>query len=170
MNLKLEGKLFVVTGATSGFGRAIAITLIDEGAHVILNARGEEKLNKLKSAYPDQVETVAGDITTDATMSEIICTLGLRRLDGVLMNAGGPPAKSFVTTEMDDWDDSYASILRWKVKFTKIPLVFIDSIFDVQGLFGSLSRINSSSNPKTPLIEGENLKYSKYKSTPNPNS
>ncbi len=28
MDLKLEGKLFVVTGATSGFGRAIAITLI----------------------------------------------------------------------------------------------------------------------------------------------
>ena len=51
MDLKLEGKLFVVTGATSGFGRAIAITLIDEGAHVILNARGEEKLNNLKYIY-----------------------------------------------------------------------------------------------------------------------
>ncbi len=155
MDLKLEGKLFVVTGATSGFGRAIAITLIDEGAHVILNARGEEKLNKLKSAYPDQVETVAGDITTDATMSEIICTLGLRRLDGVLMNAGGPPAKSFVATEMNDWDDSYASILRWKVKFTKILL---DKFVDQQ--YGRILYIESVSvkQPVENLVLSNSLR------------
>ena len=55
MELGLTGKLFVVTGATSGFGRAIALALIEEGANVILNARGEEKLLKLKEAYPDQI-------------------------------------------------------------------------------------------------------------------
>ena len=49
-----------------------------------------------------------------------------------------------------------------------MALVFSDSIFDVQGLFGSLSRINSSFKPKTPRMDGENLKYSKYKSTPKP--
>ena len=127
MELQLKGKLFVVTGATSGFGRAIAMSLIHEGAQVILNARGAEKLEAIQAEFPDQVETVVGDITTDATMSEITRTLGLRRIDGVLINAGGPPAKSFVATEMDDWDDSYESILRWKVKFTKILLErFID--------------------------------------------
>jgi len=122
MELKLSKKLFVVTGATSGFGRAVAIALIKEGAQVIINARGKEKLLEIQNEYPDQVQIVAGDITTDAAMSEITRTLGLRRIDGVLINAGGPPAKSFVATEMDDWDNSYESILRWKVKFTKILL------------------------------------------------
>lgn len=122
MELLLKEKLFIVTGATSGFGKAIALSLIKEGAKVILNARGAEKLEQLQSNFPNQVEIVVGDITTDATMSEITRTLGLRRCDGVLINAGGPPAKSFVATEMDDWDDSYERILRWKVKFTKILL------------------------------------------------
>ena len=51
-----------------------------------------------------------------------------------------------------------------------MALVFIDSIVPVQGLFGSLSLINSSFNPKTPLIEGENIKYSEKRSIPNPSS
>ena len=54
-----------------------------------------------------------------------------------------------------------AATLYSKVKFTKIPRVFIDSIFPVQGLFGSSSRRSSSVRAKTPRIEGENLKYSR---------
>lgn len=122
MDFDIKDRLYVVTGATSGFGKAIADTLINEGAHVILNARGEEKLATFKEKYPDQVEIVPGDITTDATISEITRKIGIRKLDGVLINAGGPPAKSFVATEMDDWDNAYESILRWKVKLTKALL------------------------------------------------
>ena len=46
MNLELESQLFIVGGATSGFGRAIATSLLNEGANVIVVARGEEKLNE----------------------------------------------------------------------------------------------------------------------------
>ena len=46
----------------------------------------------------------------------------------------------------------------------------IEFTFDVQGLVGELSRTNSSPIPKTPRIEGVNLKYSVYKSIPKPNS
>lgn len=122
MDFQLRDRLFIITGATSGFGRAVAEHLIQEGAHVILNARGEEKLIALQAQYKDQVEIVPGDITTDATISNITRKLGTRKLDGILINAGGPPAKSFVATEMDDWDDAYESILRWKVKLTKVLL------------------------------------------------
>ena len=44
MDLGITGRLYVVTGATSGFGKAIADSLIAEGAKVIINARGEERL------------------------------------------------------------------------------------------------------------------------------
>lgn len=50
----------------------------------------------------------------------------------------------------------------------KIPRVEIFEIFPVHGLFGSASGINSFLFPKTPRIEGENLKYSIYKSIPKP--
>lgn len=148
MDLHLKNDLFVVTGATSGFGRAIALGLIREGAHLIINARGEEKLVEMKAQYPDKVEVIAGDITTDATLSEITRTLGSRKLSGVVINAGGPPAKSFVSTAIDDWDDAYESILRWKVKMTKMLL---DKLIEQQ--YGRIVYIESAS-VKQPI---ENL-------------
>ena len=119
MELKLAEKLFVVTGATSGFGRAIAESLIKENATVIINARGTEKLEAFQAQYPKNIEVVAGDITSDAVISQLIRTIDDRELSGMLINAGGPPAKSFINTEMQDWDNAYQSILRWKVKLTQ---------------------------------------------------
>lgn len=119
MDLKLEDKLFVVTGATSGFGKAIALALINEKAKVIVNARGEERLNALKAEFPDQIEILVGDITTDAIISKLMIMLRNRTLSGMVINASGPPAKSFVKTNITDWDQAYESILRWKVKITK---------------------------------------------------
>ena len=122
MDLGITGRLYVVTGATSGFGKAIADCLIAEGAKVIINARGEERLNEIKAIHPEQIEIIAGDITTDATISALINKIGDRQLDGALINAGGPPAKSFISTELGDWDNAYKNILRWKVKLTKALL------------------------------------------------
>ncbi len=119
MNLQLKDKLYVVTGATSGFGRAIAESLIAENAHVIINARREEKLQEFQQQYPDQIEIICGDITTDATISALVNKVGNRQLSGLVVNAGGPPAMSFVKSNISDWDDAYKSILRWKVKLTK---------------------------------------------------
>lgn len=125
MDLGIKDKLFVVTGATSGFGKSIAKKLIAEGAKVIINARGEEKLLNFQKEFPDSIEIIAGDITTDATISNLLRKIADRPLAGALINAGGPPAKSFIKTELSDWDDAYQRILRWKVKFTKalIPLM-----------------------------------------------
>lgn len=130
MDLGIKNKLFVVTGATSGFGKAIADCLVAEGAHVIINARGEEKLIAAKAAHSDQIDYIAGDITSDATISALINKIGAKRLDGMLINAGGPPSKSFVATELGDWDNAYKNILRWKVKLTKALLPkFIDQSY-----------------------------------------
>lgn len=119
MDLKIENKLFVVTGATSGFGKAIATALINEKAKVIINARGEEKLLEFKKAHPENIEVIVGDITTDAIISKLRILIGDRQLSGIVINAGGPPAKSFIKTNITDWDDAYERILRWKVKITK---------------------------------------------------
>jgi len=124
MDLNLRKKLFVVTGATSGFGKSIANGLLNEGAEVIINARGEEKLVAFQKENPENIEIIPGDITTDATISELLRKIGDRKLSGLVINAGGPPAKSFIKTNIADWDDAYESILRWKVKITQefLPL------------------------------------------------
>lgn len=119
MNLNLKGGLFVVTGSTSGFGKSIAEQLIREGAHVIINARGEDKLEVLHKKYPDQTDILPGDITSDAVISQLLRMVHGKKLHGIVINAGGPPAKSFINTEISDWDNAYEKLLRWKVKLTQ---------------------------------------------------
>ncbi len=118
MDFNLSDKLFTVLGATSGLGLAITESLIAEGANVIINARGEENLNAIKAKFGEKIEILQGDITTDATIANLFRLIGKRTLHGIVINAGGPPAKSFLETDLSDWDDAYKNILRWKVKLT----------------------------------------------------
>lgn len=148
MDLSIQGKLFVITGGTSGFGRAIADSLLQEGAQLIVNARGLEKLESLQQEFPDQVEYIAGDITSDATISKLIRLIDDRVLSGVLINASGPPASSFISTEMQEWDQAYQTVLRWKVKLTKAILPMM-----TQHHYGRIVYIESAS-VKQPI---ENL-------------
>ena len=119
MDLNLKENLFVVTGSTSGFGKSIAEQLISEGAHVIINARGEDKLETLHKKYPHQTDILPGDITSDAVISELLRMVHGKKLHGIVINAGGPPAKLFINTEITDWDNAYEKLLRWKVKLTQ---------------------------------------------------
>lgn len=122
MDLEIRDKLFFVSGATSGFGKSTAIALLNEGARLIINARGEEKLKEIEQAHPGKVRGVAGDIAAEETMEGVFRAIGDDLLDGMLVNAGGPPAKSFLETTIEDWDAAYASVLRWKVQLTNLLL------------------------------------------------
>jgi 3-oxoacyl-[acyl-carrier protein] reductase len=119
MDLKIKGQTFIICGATSGFGYAIANQLTGEGANVIALARGEEKLKELRDAIPGKVEIFVGDITQDRTIDLLVKRTESQTISGILVNAGGPPAKSFEETRIEDWDNAYNHILRWKVNLTK---------------------------------------------------
>ena len=119
MDLAIKDQLFIIGGAGSGFGKAIADALLAEGAHIIAIARNEEKLQALEQAKPAQVEIIAGDITQQQTLDKIIGAIGNRQLHGILVNAGGPPAKTAMETTLQDWDEAYRQILRWKVDITQ---------------------------------------------------
>ncbi len=148
MDLQINKQLFLVGGATSGFGKAIAQALLKEGANIIAVARGEEKLKALQVSAPDQVEIIAGDISDSAVISTIIKNIGNRQLHGLIVNAGGPPAKTVLETTLEDWDTAYKNILRWKVEITQalVPAMIANK-------YGRILYIESAS-VKQPL---ENL-------------
>jgi 3-oxoacyl-[acyl-carrier protein] reductase len=125
MDLRLKNKLFIVSGASSGFGKAIAITLTKEDAKVIAVARGIDKLEALKKEFPG-IETVSLDMTLSESLDALAKVVGKRELTGIVVNAGGPPAKAFLETEMGDWDEAYKNILRWKVELTRTFLPYFE--------------------------------------------
>lgn len=148
MNLQIKDHLFIICGATSGFGKAIAEALIAEGANIIAVARGEEKLKALQSTAPAQVEIFAGSMSDQQTIDQLKTIVGKRQLHGMVVNAGGPPAKTVLETTLEDWDNAYQNILRWKVALTQ---TFVPAMMEHR--YGRVVYIESSS-VKQPL---ENL-------------
>jgi len=139
MNLAINNHLFIVGGATSGFGKAIATALISEGASIIAVARNKEKLIQLQSAAPAQIDILSGDLSDPLLLPQLVALVGDRPLHGILVNAGGPPAKTVLETTLADWDHAYQLLLRWKVAITQafVPtmvangygrLVFVESV------------------------------------------
>jgi 3-oxoacyl-[acyl-carrier protein] reductase len=119
MDLALKQKRYIVCGATSGFGQAIARQLVEEGAEIIAVARSEEKLNEFAQVYGRQVQILIGDITESKTIAHLVKLTEKEELAGILVNASGPPARSFVETTLADWDEAYRQLIRWKVEITK---------------------------------------------------
>jgi 3-oxoacyl-[acyl-carrier protein] reductase len=147
MDLQIKNHLFIAGGATSGFGKAIAEALLQEGAEVIVVARGVDKLKIIYSNQPNAT-IVEGDITQATTIEQLKAIVGNRQLHGVLVNAGGPPAKMVLETTLEDWDDAYKKILRWKVAITQ---AFVPAMMKTG--YGRILYIESSS-VKQPI---ENL-------------
>jgi 3-oxoacyl-[acyl-carrier protein] reductase len=119
MDLSIKEKLFIVTGASSGLGYAVLKRLLDEGADVIAVARSKERLQEIEDAYPGTMVSYAGDLTEERTLDAILSLVGSQRLDGIFINAGGPPAMPFMETELKDWDRAFHLLFRWKYLMVK---------------------------------------------------
>lgn len=122
MNLQIENRLFIVTGASDGLGLAVTENLLKEKARVIAVSRSKRILETLAKQYPDQLEIITGDLFSTEFANEILKVVASRRLQGIFVNAGGPPAKTFLQTTIEDWDEAYRSLLRWKVNLIQLLL------------------------------------------------
>ncbi|MGD9945025.1 MAG: SDR family NAD(P)-dependent oxidoreductase [Burkholderiaceae bacterium] len=92
MDLGLQGKVAVVTGASRGLGRATALALAAEGAQVVAVARASAELAELESAHAGRCLALAGDLLDPATpqraLDEALRRFG--RLDIAVVNTPGP--------------------------------------------------------------------------------
>ena len=105
MDLGVAGRVALVTASSAGLGRASALALAAEGAHVVVTSRNEERLRlaeKELRAGGAEVLAVAADVTDPATPPALVeATLDrFGRLDIVVANAGGPPRGGAL--EVDD--------------------------------------------------------------------
>ena len=87
---RLDGKVAVITGGSSGIGLASAQRFVDEGAHVLITGRRQSELDNAKALIGDGVITVAVDSTNDADLTGCLRRSSRRRvgLDILLVNSG----------------------------------------------------------------------------------
>jgi 3-oxoacyl-[acyl-carrier protein] reductase len=107
MDLELRGRVCIVTGASQGIGLAISRRLVDEGARVLMVARGEERLQ----AAADDVgaEWLAADVTDPDCAPRIVGTAveQFGALDVLVNNAGTSANKPLATLTDDDWREQF---------------------------------------------------------------
>lgn len=83
-------KTALITGASSGFGKACVEAFIKEGYKVIALARRKERLEELKNTYKDQIHIVCVDVRKQKKVFEAINDLpdGFKEIDVLFNNAG----------------------------------------------------------------------------------
>ena len=128
MDLGVKDKVYFLAASTRRLGRAVAQELKDSGASVFLGGRDEKTLvQTLKDMGADQDRTVHGSVL-DASSAESIeqwIEEGLHtfgRMDGILVNAGGPPAGKFKDFDDSDFDAAYQLTLMSSVRMIRESL------------------------------------------------
>jgi NAD(P)-dependent dehydrogenase (short-subunit alcohol dehydrogenase family) len=88
---KLEGKVAVITGGTSGLGLATAERFVAEGAHVFVTGRRQHELDRAVEKIGRNVTGVQGDISSLADLDRLYATVKDQegRVDVLFANAGG---------------------------------------------------------------------------------
>jgi 3-oxoacyl-[acyl-carrier protein] reductase len=145
MDLGLTGRAYLVTGGSSGLGRATAQSLADDGASVAVSARSEEAVLRTAEELGDNaIGLVAdnGDPQAAATLIErTVARFG--RLDGLLVSVGGPPKGAFSALNDDQWRSSFDTILMGTVRLIREAVPVLKP--------GSAIALVLSSSVRTPI-------------------
>ena len=105
---KLENKVAIITGATSGMGKAIAQTFVTNGAKVILSGRDEERGKALEKELGEHAIFMAGDVRNSGYNEQLVNSAieHFGRLDILAMNAGVLGIGSVTELPDDVWKNT----------------------------------------------------------------
>ncbi|GAB2938993.1 oxidoreductase [Nonomuraea fastidiosa] len=116
--------IWLITGSSRGFGRALAQAALDRGDHVLATARDPRRLDDLVQRYGDRVRTFPLDVTdaeaARAAVREAVTAFG--RLDVVANNAGYANSSAIEETPDDDFRAQVETNFYGVVNVTKAAL------------------------------------------------
>ncbi len=127
MDFGLENKVALVAASSKGLGRAVAEELANEGAVLMLCARGEAALEAAREqleAAGRRVEAETADLTVPADVDRVVDTANARlgRIDILVTNTGGPPAGPFESHSPEVWQEAVRQNLDSVVNLTRAVL------------------------------------------------
>jgi NAD(P)-dependent dehydrogenase (short-subunit alcohol dehydrogenase family) len=111
----LDGKVAIITGATSGIGERTAELFVEEGARVLFTGRRKPQGEAIARRLGKNASFVAADATEEADWERLIGHVLERhgRLDALFNNAGGPaPTGGIESVPVDGFDRAMALLLR----------------------------------------------------------
>ena len=146
MDLGLKDKVALVTGASRGIGKRIALALAAEGAKLCICGRTEETLGEAVAeieALGVEVEAAVQDVTTSEG-AEAVVALARDRLDGVdilINNVGGSKWTPFVEIDDQEWDDIINLSFLSAVRVTRAAIPSMEergggSVINISSIFG----------------------------------
>jgi len=128
MELGLKDKVVMVAASSKGLGFAIANQLAQEGARLSIASRSkshiEEAAKKIKKDSDTEILTSVMDVTDPGSMKTwVMDTLAtFERIDGLVVNAGGPPAGKFDDLSDAEWNNAFELTLMSPVRLIRMVL------------------------------------------------
>lgn len=120
-----------MAGSSRGLGRAAAFALAAEGTHIALCSRNAQALEHtattIRQRFNVEVHAEAFDVRSSPAVDRFIKNVHnvFARVDVCVTNAGGPPAKNFIETTDQEWDDAFALNLRSAVAFARSVIPYM---------------------------------------------
>jgi NAD(P)-dependent dehydrogenase (short-subunit alcohol dehydrogenase family) len=111
----LDGKVAIITGATSGIGARTAELFVEEGAKVVFTGRRKAEGEALAAKIGKNARFVQADATLEDDWKRVIgeATKAFGKLDAIFNNAGGPaPTGSITSVPVDGFDQAMALLVR----------------------------------------------------------
>jgi NAD(P)-dependent dehydrogenase (short-subunit alcohol dehydrogenase family) len=111
----LDGKIAIITGATSGIGARTAELFVEEGAKVVFTGRRKAEGEALAAKIGKNARFVQADATLEDDWKRVIgeATKAFGKLDAIFNNAGGPaPTGSITSVPVDGFDQAMALLVR----------------------------------------------------------
>ena len=107
--MNLDNRVILITGASSGIGRATANKLANDGAKVVLMARSEDELKELQKEISDhggEALVAKGDVTSKEDFKNAVkkAVDKYGKIDGLINNAGLMPLSYVKKLKTDEWD------------------------------------------------------------------
>lgn len=131
MDTGLKNRVAIVAASSQGIGKATALAFAAEGAHLALCARQPGPLEAVAREAEDrfgvQTFTSTFDVSDDSAVRGFVQSAHQKfgRIDICVTNAGGPPAKPFLSTTMDEWERAWQLNLRSIVSFAQAVLPYM---------------------------------------------
>ncbi|BAY50385.1 short-chain dehydrogenase/reductase SDR (plasmid) [Scytonema sp. HK-05] len=117
-------KVWLITGSSTGLGRALAQAVLERGYHLVATARQPEQLKELNDRYPDRITTIALDVTNAQSIQQAIeaALNAYNRIDVLVNNAGYGTVGAIEEVNDDDIRRQFDTNLFGAINVTRAVL------------------------------------------------